>query len=189
MNRASGNNLDVLIRGSRTAFNKIYEVYSPAVFDVAFKILRDRASAEEVVQECFVKLWLKKENIDPAKELWYYLYVMCKRMCFNVLRDGRVAKEAVQSMDAGVSVNDVEEGLYYTELKNMLERHIDNLPEKQKIAFCLSREKGLSHQEISCKMGISQNTVKNHISQALKYLRKSLMHIDYTAFLFFFLFF
>src|SRR5690606_2567382 len=189
MNRVSREILDGLIRGSRTAFNKIYEVYSPAVFDVAFKILKDRASAEEVVQECFVKLWLKKEHIDPAKELWYYLYVMCKRLCFNVLRDGRVAEEAVQNLNRGVVVNDVEEGLHYTELQNLLQRHIDNLPEKQRIAFYLSREKGLSHQEISCKMEIYQNTVKNHIRQALKYLRKKLIHIDYTAFLFFFLFF
>ncbi|MBD1420651.1 RNA polymerase sigma-70 factor [Sphingobacterium chuzhouense] len=189
MNRVSEDILYKLIRGNRAAFNTVYEVYSPAVFDVAFKILRDRVSAEEVVQECFVKLWLNREVINPAYELWYYLYVMCKRLCFNVLRNERVAKEAVQNINPIAAVNDVEEGLHYTELQNLLQRHIDNLPEKQRIAFYLSREKGLSHQEISYKMGISQNTVKNHISQALKYLRKKLMNIDYTAFLFFFLFF
>lgn len=189
MNNISKDVLQKFIRGNRTAFNTVYEVYASAVFDVAFKILRDRTLAEEVVQECFVKLWLKKENVDPAKELWYYLYVMCKRLCFSVLRDERVAKEVSQNLRILSDVNDVEEKLHYMELQNMLEHHVEDLPEKQKIAFHLSREEGLSHQEIGYKMGISQNTVKNHISQALKSLRKKLMNIDYTIFLFFFLFF
>lgn len=189
MDNISKDVLQKLIRGNRAAFNTVYEVYAPAVFGVAFKILRDRTLAEEIVQECFVKLWLKKESVDPAKELWYYLYVMCKRLCFNVLRDERVAKEASQNLSAMSNINDVEERLHYTELQNLLKHHVDGLPEKQKIAFHLSREEGLSHQEIGYKMGISQNTVKNHISQALKSLRKKLMSIDYTAFLFFFLFF
>lgn len=145
--------------------------------------------AEEVVQECFVKLWLNKERINPQYELWYYLYVMCKRLCLNSIRNQRVAKEASQHVYVTPAINDVEEGLHYGELQQLLQSYIDRLPEQQRIAFNLSRKEGLSHQEISGKMGISQNTVKNHISQALKALRRWLVNIDYTTIFIFYFFF
>jgi|SRR5690606_9817540 len=188
MDKISKDILHEFIHGNQTAFNTVYEVYAPAIFDVAFKILRDRAWAEEVVQECFVKLWLGRETINPEKEVWYFLYVMCKRLCFNVLRHDRVVYEANQHLYVASAVNDVEERLHYVELHNLVQRHVDRLPEKQKMAFHLSREEGLSHQEISHKMGISPNTVKNHITQALKSLRRTLLYIDCPIFIFFFLF-
>lgn len=188
MNKVSKDILYKLINGNRTAFKTIYEVYSPATFDVAFKILRDRMLAEEIVQECFVKLWINREGINPRYELWYYLYVMCKRLCFNVLRDNRIEKEVNRDLYTVSPVNDVEEGLHYVELQELLQTYIDNLPEQQRIAFNLSRGEGLSHLEISRIMGISQHTVKNHISQALKALRRRLVKIDYTT-IFIFCFF
>lgn len=172
---------DILVQikqGDKQAFRALYDAYAPFVFDLGFKLLKDTGLAEEMVQDCFVKIWAGREEIREDKEIWPLIYVVAKRLCFNQLRHARVAKKyLVQIEDA--AVNDVQDRLDVRELEISLQRSIDNLPEQQKKALTLSRMEGYSHQQIAAEMGISPNTVKNHITQALKNLKKTLLQADY----------
>lgn len=165
--------------GDREAFRSLYDTYAPFVFDLGSKLLKDNGLAEEVVQDCFVKIWATRTEIREDQEIWPLIYVVAKRLCFNQLRHARVAKKYLVQLD-DVLINDVEQRLNVRELENQLEYSIENLPEQQKRALKLSRMEGYSHQQIAAEMGISPNTVKNHITQALKNLKKTLPQADYN---------
>lgn len=168
--------IDVMMKfkdGDKTAFKTIYVRYSPSIYSVSTQLLKDGDLAEEMVQECFMKLWLSRSGIQVERDLWPYLYVMCKRLCFNVLRDKEIVKKSIEYFQEDL-VNDVEHRVYHNELQHHLQLCIAQLPLQQRTAWILSREEGFTHQEIAARMDISQNTVKNHIGQALKFLRDRL---------------
>ncbi|MDR2284063.1 MAG: RNA polymerase sigma-70 factor [Sphingobacterium sp.] len=166
-------------QGDRLAFRSLYDTYAPSLFDLGFKLLQDTAAAEELVQDCFVRVWANRLDLREDQEIWPLIYVMAKRLCFNQLRHARVARKYLVQIEHEL-VNDVEQRLDIRELESHLEHSIENLPDQQKRALRLSRLEGYSHQQIAVEMGISPNTVKNHITQALKNLRKTLPQADYN---------
>ena len=148
------------------------------MYNVSYKILRDDSLAEEVVQECFVNLWVKRETIDESKELSFFIFVMAKRICLNYLRKIKYTNKFLDQVKL-IDINDVQEKMDLSDLQMSLVKHIALLPKQQRIAFELSRIDGYTHQQIAEKMGISPNTVKNHITQALAALRKQLVSSNY----------
>lgn len=181
MNTISQNTLMQLRDGDRAAFRIIYDNYASSIYSVAHKILKDNIQAEEVVQECFMKLWLARAELNTALDLWPYIYVICKRICFNYIRDQKLT-QALPADSEMFAVNDVEQKVHYFELQLQLDQYVETLPEQQKKAWQLSRIEGCTHEQIATQMGISKHTVKNHISQALKSLRNQLTKIDYFYF-------
>lgn len=149
---------------------------------MAFRFLKDTAWSEEIVQDVFLKLWLNREGLDDQGNIWLYLYVIAKRLCLNKLREVRKSMELLEQLmrNIEVAVNVSEEQLIAEELEQHAERLISSLPKQQQLIFKLSREEGLTHNEIAQKLGISPNTVKNHMVQALKTLKSTLQQSGYT---------
>lgn len=172
-----------LIAGEETAFRAVYEAYSEQVYRLAFRFLKDNEWSEESVQDVFLKLWLNREGLDEDGNIWVYLYVMTKRLCLNKLREIRKSsllfERLMQHMDVPAS-NRTEAQLETEELERRAQHLIATLPKQQQLIFKLSREEGLSHNEIAQRLGLSPNTVKNHMVQALKTLRNSLQQSGYT---------
>lgn len=175
--------------GDRKAFKIFYDTYASFVYSLSYRILKDNAMAEEVVQECFVNIWLKRETIDEKKEITSFIFVVAKRICLNYLRKIKYANIYLKQIKLN-DVNDVEEKIALSDLQKSLSDRIALLPKQQRTAFELSRLEGYTHQQIAEQMGISPNTVKNHITQALAYLRKYLVSTNYEIplIIFFFLF-
>lgn len=165
-------------KGDRNSFKKLYDTYASFVYNVAFKILRNSSMAEEVVQDCFVNLWVKRDTIDESKELSIFIFVMAKRICLNYLRRIKYTNKFLDQVKL-LSINDVQDKMDLSDLQMSLVKHIALLPKQQRIAFELSRIDGYTHKQIAEKMGISPNTVKNHITQALAVLRKHLVSSNY----------
>ena len=166
-------------QGNKIAFKVLYDTYAPLIFDLGYKIMKDTAVAEEIVQDCFVKIWANRDQIRIEQDIWPWIYVSAKHLCYNQLRRAHVVQQYLIQVDDMIA-NDVEQKVEARELENHLILSIENLPEQQKKALRLSREEGYSHQQIAHEMGISPNTVKNHITQALKNLRKTLARADYN---------
>lgn len=173
--------------GDKNAFKHIYVYYSPRVFSLSKQLLKDNELAEEMVQECFMKLWINRLKIKEDLDIWPYLFVMCKRLCLNVLRDIKMARTSIDFFQEN-AVNDVEHTVYHNELQHELKRYVAMLPSQQRTAWILSREEGFTHQEIASQMEISQNTVKNHIVQAVKFLKKRLASRELISLLLFLFF-
>lgn len=147
----------------------------------ALHYLQDVDSAEDVVQECFVALWEKLHSDAEISHLKAYLYQMVRNRCIDHLKQANVTDDRIDAAGLANSVIDDEyqEG---SETEARLWTAIDSLPEKCREALLLSKRDGLKYQEIAARMGISVNTVENHINKALKVLRTKAKDIYYFFF-------
>lgn len=170
--------------GDEAVFTHIYELYSEKIYRLAYKFLKDIEQSEEVVQETFINLWLSREKLDANGNIWLYLFVIAKRLSLNALRQ---SARAVHLSDEVLPViaemhNGTEEEVLVHDLEQYTERIIQKLPRQQQLVFKLSRVEGLSHKEIAEQLHISQNTVKNHMVEALKTLKVNLKYSDLIFF-------
>ncbi len=180
-----------LIAGNRLAFKAVYDRLGGGVYSVAVQITKEPFLAEEVVQEVFTRLWLHRDKVDTEGNLWVFLYVVAKRLSINKLRSVKRAKVAHDGLAQQVTdvADSFEERIFYQELVNLLNLTIADLPEKQRQVIEMSRNEGLTHQQIAERLGISANTVNNHITRALKQLKTKLKGKNgdlYMAFVTFF---
>lgn len=133
----------------------------------------DNAAAKDVVQDCFVKLWQRRDKINPQKSLKSFLYTMVRNRALNLVRDqsGTEVNHELAS-EGSVAVPSAEVNNDDRNLERNMKQWISQLPERQKEAFELSRFEGLEHDEIAEVMNISPKTVNNHIVAALNTLRE-----------------
>ena len=171
-----------LMDGDEIALREVYEVYAERVYQLAFRFLKDTARSEEIVQDVFMKLWLNRESLDEQGNIWLYLYVIAKRLCLNKLREISKSTVLFEQLMRRIerAGNQADEQLLADELNQQAQQLIARLPKQQRMIFKLSREEGLSHNEIAQKLGLSPNTVKNHMVQALKTLKSTLQQSGYT---------
>lgn len=184
MKTISASTIYLLKKGDEASFRLIYEELGGPIYNLSVGFLKDKAWSEEIVQEVFLRLWLNREKLDENGNMWLYLYVLAKRLCLNKLREIRRSKESFDQLM--ITIERISLCTQNDILKADLERYVDGvvslLPERQQVIYKLSRSEGLSHKEISEKLGISSNTVKNHLVEALKTLKKSLQETDYLYF-------
>ena len=169
--------LTQLKNGDMLAFDKIYELYSHKLFSFVFKIVKNDDEAEDIVQEVFVRIWESRDRLGDYKLLNSYIFTIAYNNSIDLIRK-RVnvskyldhLKKSSLIQENTSYVNEVD----YNELSDRVEKLIFSLPERQKQVYLLHREKGLSYSEIAVQMGISMNTVENHMVKALKFLRRNL---------------
>lgn len=162
-----------LRNGSYKAFEQLYEMYSSRIFYFSVKYTHSQQDAEGVVQDVFIKLWENREIIDPDKSFSSYLFTISKNIIFNQSRKklNEIAYRDYLRAFLEETSDDDEHEIYIKDLRNKLEKSIQQLPEKRRQIYLLSREDGLSYKEIAEKLQISTKTVEAQISLALKALR------------------
>ncbi|MGQ8336938.1 RNA polymerase sigma factor [Sunxiuqinia sp. A32] len=166
--------IDRLRNGDILAFDYIYEQYSHKLFSFIFKILKDEAESDDIVQEVFVKIWESKDKIGDFQLLNSYIFTIAYNFSISLIRkkissNGYLEhlKKASVLQNAPTAVSQIE----FNELSSQVESLISKLPERQKQVYHLHREKGMTYLEIAEELGISKNTVENHMVKALKFLR------------------
>ncbi len=142
----------------------------------AQSILHDEAGAYDVLQDVFLKLWERRVSVDPESSLQALLYTMTRNACLNARRrNGYLVHESDD--DAGplnrLESNELaaDQAMDADDLQDRMDTWIQQLPDRRREAFLLSRRHDLSHKEISDLMGLSERTVNTHIFLALKDLR------------------
>lgn len=165
-----------LQQGDRKAFTLIYEAYWEKLFVVAYRRLRDREAAEEMVQNVFTSLWWRREKLAIEKSLSAYLGASLKYEVLNYLRAQAVRERYAQEQLATAPAGDEYTGqvLSFEELRQRMDEEISKLPEKCRLVFTLSRLEGYSNKEIAEQLDISPKTVEAHMGKALKSLRGGL---------------
>ena len=144
---------------------------------------------ENIVQDVFLVLWERKDELELSCTLTTYLFTLVKNRCLNFLRHKLIEEEynAQMKEELGFKLYALEsmEYSYHSEkeLQEIIQRALDTLPERCREVFIKSRIEGLKYKEISEELGISVNTVENHIVTALKKLRVELK--DYLPLLLF----
>ncbi len=177
--------IKLLREGNEIVFAQVYEKFGAQVYRLAFRFLKDKAQSEEIVQETFIKLWLNREKLDINGNLWLYLYVIAKRLSLNELRKISQSEELSAQLLLNITDahNGTEEEVLAADMEKFTESVLNKLSNQQQTIFRLSRVEGLTHQQIAEKLGISPNTVKNHMVEALKNIKNQLKDTELVYFI------
>lgn len=168
--------MNLLLRDS-SSFEKLFRSQYPALVAGACRILNDKARAEDVVQDVFLKLWQKRDEISVEENLPAYLHRAVINHAINIYKQQYRqltdhTAEVAESSDNAYSAAD--QALETTQLTDKIEKAIASLPQHSRGVFILSRFEEMSYREIAEKLEISVKTVEKHMANALKHLRKYL---------------
>jgi len=174
---ATDQQLVALIRqDDRDAFAELYEKYWDKIFAVAMHRLNDEEEAEEIVQEIFLSIWVRRKSLELSHSLATYLSVAVKYKVINHL--AKKHRRQLQMDELSDTLPEAENStidwLDEKELRARLEEGINKLPERCRIVFLLSRDENKTYAEIAEQLNISPKTVEAHISKALSTLRQDI---------------
>lgn len=160
------------------AFAAIYQKYWKKLFDSCYKRIYFREESEEIVQELFVNLWEKRESLTITVSLEAYFFGALRYAVFNWIRSQKVRDSYFDALlnHSEISLNDIEDGLYYEELSGAWERSIEELPDKLRLVYQLSRKENLTYKEISIQLNTPLDTVEKRLGRAMKIIRDNLKH-------------
>lgn len=166
--------------GDEAAFKTVFDGNYQRLFTFAFKLLKNREQAEEVVHDAFLNVWTQRDRLDSTLPVLPYLYTATKRLALNSLRSIAASQRAVENLWNTIEEisNRTEEEIFSNDLQRITEKTIAILPRQQQQVFKMSRYEGLSYEEIAQQLNISKNTVRNHLSAALKSLRTQINEAD-----------
>lgn len=160
--------------GDATAFRLLFDRYHAKLLSFSTRIVRSEATAEEIVQDVFVKVWEGRRALDPDLSFQAYIYRIAKNRLLNHLR--RQACERTLKKDwpylALSQRNCNENQLVEADYEQVLHRAIAQLPPQRQRIYRMSREEELTYEEIAGSLGLSRHTVKAQMVQALDFIRR-----------------
>jgi len=168
--------LGLLRNGDTGAFDQLFRKYSPKLFRFALSLLKSDDDAREIVQETFFRIWNRRQEIAPDKSFKSFVFTISYNLMIDQLRlrlkDQEYRRFLYENFEIGQERLSVT--IDYDTLCSQIEQAVDELPDRRKTIFTLSRNAGMSHREIAEKMGVSVKTVENQINLSLKHIRMRL---------------
>eukprot|EP01136_Pigoraptor_vietnamica_P014750 Opistho-1_new@57211 len=162
--------LGLLLEDNETAFEEIYRRYFQKLYALAKRRLYDNQQTEDIIHDLFLNLWLNRQKIQ-IDSLQNYLLRSVKYRVLDALDHHTVKQNFLDyQLHINQSSNITEENILYADAMRLYQENLIFLPEKCREVFLLSRT-GLSQKEIAIQLGISENTVENHIAKALRLLK------------------
>ena len=170
-------NLIFLIKkDDQNAFKQFFTLFYAEIYRFLFKYLANSDDAEDLCQETFIKFWQQRKIIDSSSYPRAYLYKIAKNLAFNhstrkpasVLYDNNLKLVSLAGKDPQTEYENAD-------LAEKCRKVINQLPERCRMTFILSRYEGFDYSEIAETMGVSLQTVKNQMSKAINYLKKKLL--------------
>ncbi|MFK7806572.1 MAG: RNA polymerase sigma-70 factor [Saprospiraceae bacterium] len=155
--------------GDEVAFQTLFEKYYKLICYAAYKVYPDEHKSKDFAQEVFLMLWRKRDVLTIHTSLQAFLRRAVVNKTIDYIRAQRLNFEDIP--DEGEAAAKLSDELEASELKGMIHRAAEQLPERCRIVFFMSRFEELSHKEIAAKLEISVKTVENQITRALKVMR------------------
>lgn len=165
--------LIALKSGDRHAFEKIYQTYSPRIYLNILKMVKSADDAQEILQDVFIKVWEKRELIDPRQAFKAYLFQISRFTVYNFIRKVNLDKKlkAYLAHENSELYTHIEETIAYRESDQFILEAIEALPPQRKQIYKLCKLEGKSYLEVSKLLGISSATINDHIVKATKFLK------------------
>ena len=165
--------LNSLKDGDEGAYKKLYDIYYTSLVVYCYNLTKNQDRAEDIVQQTFMKIWIKRDSLNIRSSLKNYLY----RSVYNTfLKEYRKLKKeelTLLELKNSVLIDIIErDDSVLEERIKLLESAIDQLPRKNKEVFLLSKKFGYKHKEIAAQLDISEKTVEKHISRATQSIKK-----------------
>lgn len=163
-------------KGDIGQFESLFRSSYASLVKYAGTLIRDQDTAEEIVQDLFVRLWQEKDKIKIESSLNGYLFRSVHNRCLHYIEHRKVVERHAEEMSAAIpdTTEDPSEILHYRELQARIAKILEKLPERCGTIFCLSRFEGLKYSEIAERLSVSVKTVEASMGRALKEFRKEL---------------
>ena len=169
--------LILLKKGDLIAFDSIYAMYSKRLYGFVLRYIKQKEDAESIIQEVFLKIWETKNQIDIYSSFDSFIFTVAYNTTISLIRKRINEQKYYDRLKLQQQITDTDqiiEEIHYREINAQIKSLIEQLTPRQNEVFRLSREEGLTHEEIAKKLGISVNTVKNHLVSALAFLKSNI---------------
>ena len=155
------------------AFKRLFDTYKKRVYGYVLSITHSPYSAEEITQEIFIKLWLCRDVLEHVDNMDGYIFTVARHKTLNHLRKAAHDEELLKQLQtqASAEVNNVDEHTLVREYDRLVSDALTLLSPQRRTVYQLSRDQGLNHDEIASHLHLSRNTVKNHMVEALRFIR------------------
>lgn len=156
--------------GDEQAFRIIFDRYRVKLFYFISNLVNSEATAEELVQEVFVRLWTSRTKLAEVENLDSYIFVTARNRTLDYIRS-TITERNMKSewlRRSHLEGNYTEEEVDLKQSKKLIDEAVAQLPAQQARVFRLSKEYRLKRQDIARELNISENTVRNHLSEAIK---------------------
>ncbi len=178
-----------LREGSKDAFRILYDRYGAKIYRFALGYLKSEQDAEELVQDVFLKFWTKRDLLNASGNIRAYLYKVAVNSIYDFIRRKNLELAFQEFVNGQPNEDDSTwEEVVYNDLAAQLDQLMAQMPEQRRKIFKMSKEKGLSNDEIAESLGLSKRTVENQIYRGTAFLKEKLNHNSILSVLFFCLF-
>jgi RNA polymerase sigma-70 factor (ECF subfamily) len=183
MDKNEKNTLKRIKQGDKEVFKKLFEIYYQRLFLYAKSYVEDADIAKDIVQDLFINLWEKRKNLVVTSSLSSYFFRAIHNRSIQFLRHKKVIskfkeKHMLKLKEAEIlyntSVDFTLSEVQFNEIRNILNKTYNSLPEKTREVFRLSREEAKSNRVIANTLNINIKTVEYYITKALKIFHSAL---------------
>ncbi len=163
-------------KGDKKEFESLFRSSYVSLVKYAKTLIKDHDTAEEIVQDLFVKLWQQKGKFKIESSLNGYLFRAVHNKCLHYIEHRKVVEQHAEAISSRLpdTNEDPSEILQHRDLQARIAGILERLPERCGKIFCMSRFEGLKYSEIAEKLSVSIKTVEASMGRALKEFRKEL---------------
>jgi RNA polymerase sigma-70 factor (ECF subfamily) len=155
--------------GDKQAFVHLVKYYKDHIYTIALRLTRSTALAEDIVQDIFLKIWLRRNTLSEIHHFASYLNSMVQNTVFTSLKRIALERERLKHLDSAESY--LNDNIIHKEYEAVLLQAVSQLPSRQQEVYQLVRGKGLKREEAAQVLNISAETVKYHLAQAVRSIR------------------
>jgi RNA polymerase sigma-70 factor (ECF subfamily) len=181
--------IEQIKEGSKETFRLLFDQFGPKIYAFALSYLKNESDAEELLQEVFLKLWEVRSTLDSSKNLKSFLFKICINLIYDSIRRKNIEQVYIDysGRNNPLSGDNTWHEVIYNDMYDQLQQLIAAMPEQRRLIFRLSKEEGLSNEEIAVRLNLSRRTVENQLYRAISFLKDKINKSSIPAVLFFFL--
>jgi RNA polymerase sigma-70 factor (ECF subfamily) len=173
--------LQLISQGDEQAFATIFDYYRNKIYGAALKLTHSTTVAEEIVEDVFLNIWIRRAGLNEIKNFSAYLFIIARNETYKILK--QIAKNykliLLSEKNQLLVYNNPEDYLVDKEFTSLLQKAIDRLPHQQKQVYKLMKEKDLKRGEVAELLQLRPETVKFHLAQAMKNIRTyCILHLN-----------
>jgi len=166
--------LESLKRGDERSFNELYNSFREPAIRFCNSILKDTEESENIIQEVFIKIWNRRETINPELNFTSYLFTIIKNRVFDHLKEVKKNEFLKDKFWEKILEYKAVDNEIKEERFSKIKEAVEGLSEKRKVIIKLNYDEGKSYDEIAQQLNISKNTVKNQLVKAKQVIREQL---------------
>ncbi|MCK4999757.1 MAG: RNA polymerase sigma factor [Anaerohalosphaera sp.] len=167
-----------LASGNNSALATLADRYHKKIITLAYRMLNNRASAEDIAQETFLRVLRSAKSYKPDAKFSTWLYRIAVNLCIDAQRKASSRNISLDAAQPQLAANQPPSALQQAETTQIVQNAIQNLPQRQKTAIILHRYDNLTHAQISEVTGWTKSATESLLVRAYANLREKLKHLQ-----------